>query len=69
MTKTRAAGGFLVTLALVAELVFGFLTGLFLLSLVPGDGVHANALGALVLAVLTGAAFLAARSYRTRRGA
>lgn len=60
------AKGALVTLATVAELVFGFLTGLLLLSLVPGDGVHANVLGALVLAAVTGGAFFAARTYRIR---
>lgn len=37
--------------AIVAELVLGFLTGLLVLGLVPADGVDFNVLGSVVLAV------------------
>lgn len=39
------------SVAIVAEVVFGFLTALLILGLVPADGVDFNVLGSLVLAV------------------
>ncbi len=68
MTGSPAKAAF-ATLATVVELVFGVLTGILLLSLVPGDEVHTNVVGALVLATLTGAVYAVASVYRRRAGA
>jgi hypothetical protein len=50
--------------AIIVQLVFGFLAGLLLLGLVPGDSVNFNVIGSLIMAVPCTGAFLAATWYR-----
>lgn len=56
-----------VSVAIIVELVFGFLTGLLILGLVPADGVDFNVLGSLVLMLPCAALYhLAGRYLRGR---
>jgi hypothetical protein len=57
----------LLSLAIVAELVFGFLTGLLILGLVPADGVDFNVVGSLVLMVPCAVVYHLAGKYVTAR--
>ena len=53
--------------AIALELVFGFLTALLILGLVPQDGVDFNVVGSLVLTVPCAAVYWAAHRYTSQR--
>lgn len=65
--KTTLAREAKIYLAIALELIFGFLTGLLILGLVPADGVDFNVVGSLVLAVPCAAVYWAAHRYRNVR--
>jgi hypothetical protein len=50
--------------ATAGQLVFGVLTGILVLGLIPGDKVGFNVIGSLVLCVITGAAALGCWAFR-----
>lgn len=55
------------SLAIVLELVFGFLTGLLILGLVPQDGLDFNVLGSLVLTAPCAVVYHVSRRYVAAR--
>lgn len=71
-TKTRptvrsrrtAGTGALLWAATAGQLVFGFLTALLVVGLIPADGVDFNVLGSLVLCAVTGPATWVCWAYR-----
>lgn len=50
--------------AIVVQLVTGFIAGIMLLGLIPGDSINVNTVGALVGAAVFGAACYLASRYR-----
>lgn len=51
------------SIAILAELVLGFLTWLLVLGLVPADTINFNILGSAVMAVVCGIPYWAAHRY------
>lgn len=68
-TRGRSAGTTtLLWAATAGQLVFGVLTGILVLGLVPADGVDFNVVGSLLLCVVTGPAALGCWLYRRAHG-
>lgn len=50
--------------AIVVQLVSGFIAGIMILGLVPDDSIDVNTVGALVVAAVFGSVFYGASAYR-----
>lgn len=50
--------------AVVVQVLAGLLGGIMVLGLIPGDRLNVNTVGAVVIAALSGLAYLGARAYR-----
>ena len=59
----RAVAELKISVAIIAELVLGFLTWLLVLGLLPADTVNFNVLGSLVMAAVCGLPYYLAHRY------